>query len=62
MYDEAVRTEPLSLADVPDCSKTQEICNEAVRKRLCTILLVPNNFWTQEMCNEIMRYKPDAFL
>ena len=61
MCDEAVRTEPLSLAYVPDHFKTQEMCNEAVRNKLCMILFVPDHFWMQEMCNEIMRTMPDAF-
>ena len=50
-----------SLADVPDCFKTQEICNEAVRNKLYMIYFVPDHFWMQEMCNEIMCTMLDAF-
>ena len=60
-YDEAVRRETHSLADVSDCFKTQEICNEAVCNKPYMIYFVPDHFWMQEMCNEIMRTMLDAF-
>ena len=61
MCNEAVRTEPLSLAYVPDRFKTQEMRNEAVRNKLCIILFVPDHIWIQEMYNEIMHTMPNAF-
>ena len=42
--NEAVHTEPFSLAYVPDCFKTQEMCNKAVKNKLCTLLFVPDHF------------------
>ena len=44
MWDEAVRTESLSLAYVPDRFKTQKMCNEVVRNKLCILLFVLDHF------------------
>ena len=46
MCDEAVHTEPLSLAYAPDCFETQEMCIEAVRNKVCMLLFVPDELKT----------------
>ena len=63
MCIEAVQTEPGFLTLVPDCFKTQEMCNEVVRIMSCMLLFVfvPDRLKTQEMCNEIVYTMPKAF-
>ena len=53
MCDEAVRTEPRSLAYVPDRCKTEEMCNKIIRT-------MPNAFHrkTQEMCINTVEVDP----
>ena len=41
MCDEAVSTEPLSLAYVPDRFKTQEMCNEVVCNKAMHTAICP---------------------
>ena len=50
--NEAMRTEPLSLAYVSDRFKTQEMCNRAVRNNPAIFFFIRDHFKKQEMCNE----------
>ena len=43
MCHEAVRTEPLLLAYVPDRFKTQEMCNETVENEPDSLKFVPDH-------------------
>ena len=61
MCDKAVEASPFgpySLANVPDCFKTEDMCIKAVEK--CTWLLkyVTDRFKTQEICNEAVPNHP----
>ena len=44
MCDEAIHTETLSLAYVPDHFKTQKMCNKVVRNKPCMLLFVSDHF------------------
>ena len=63
MCIEAVQTEPGFLTLVPDCFKTQEMCNKVARIMPCMLLFVfvPDRLKTQEMCHEIVYTMPKAF-
>ena len=61
MCNEAVDIEPLLLAYVPDCFKSQETCDKVVRNKLCMLLFALDHLWRQGMCNEIMRTMQNAF-
>ena len=50
VYDEAVRRKPPSLAFVPDCLKTEEMCNETIEKDPYSLRHVPVHLRTQVMC------------
>ena len=67
-FDEAVRTEPLSLAYVPDYFETQEMYNEELgdfpdhfkNKTMCekAVKDEPEFCKTEEMCKEAVRREP----
>ena len=46
MCDQAVDTNPLSLAYVPGQYKVQEMCNNVAHNKLCMLLFVLDYFWT----------------
>ena len=48
MCKEAISIEPYSLAFVPDCFKTQEICDKTIEIDPFTLWQVPDNLKTQE--------------
>ena len=65
MCNEAMRIEPYSLAFVPDCFKTQEMCEIDP----FNLWYVPDNLKTQgmciravEICRGLLQFVPDWFV
>ena len=52
MYSKAVDNYPYALDFVPECYKTQEMCDKAVTTYPSTIKFVPECFMAQEMRNK----------
>ena len=67
MCDKAVNTDPSTIQFVPECYKTQGMCNKAFNNVfLC--LFNPDRYKTQEMCDSFIsggsftiRYVPDQY-
>ena len=53
VYNMALR----NLGLVPDCFKTQEMCNDAVRIEPYTLRYVSDHFKIEEMCKEAVSNK-----
>ena len=63
-YDKAVLTNPEAFFYIPDCFKTQEMCNEAAEKdpynlsfdheMPCVLKCIPNYLKTQAMCEKVV--------
>ena len=58
MCDEAVRTEPRSLAYVPDRFKTEEMCNKIISTMPNAFHRIPYRFKTQEMSINAVEVDP----
>ena len=50
MCIEVVHNDALALEFVPDCCKTQHLCNRAIGMYTSAIQFVPECFKTKEMC------------
>ena len=64
-----MRIEPYSLAFVPDCFKTQEMCDKVLEIDPFNLWYVPDNLKTQgmciravEICRGLLQFVPDWFV
>ena len=53
-----LRMSSVLLFFIPDCLKTQEMCNEAVKKNPWLLEFVPDHVRTQEVCSKVVRLDP----
>ena len=57
MFNKAIDNYPHALEFVPECYKTQQVCDKALNTYPFTIKFVPECFMTQEMCDKaVNRY------
>ena len=52
MYNEAVDNYGCALEFIPNCYKSQKICNKAVNTSLFAIQVAPKCYKTQEICDK----------
>ena len=54
MWDKVVSTHSSTIQFVPECYKTQKMCDEAFDLSFLAYFHIPDGYKTQEMCDRII--------